>query len=114
MRHVGARLVRRRRRRDPELICGGFTAGGSHNAAWAISSGTWAGQGAAAHALFVAPEADVTVVVREQTLEDNRLLGSYRAAIDWGEGRSPGARNDQSFRVLGPTTHKKAAPVQPR
>jgi len=30
-----------------ELICGGFTGGGSHNAAWAMSSGTWAGQGAA-------------------------------------------------------------------
>jgi succinate dehydrogenase/fumarate reductase flavoprotein subunit len=33
-----------------ELICGAFTGGGSHNAAWAISSGGWAGQGAAAHA----------------------------------------------------------------
>jgi len=33
-----------------ELICGGFTGGGSHNAAWAISSGVWAGRGAAAHA----------------------------------------------------------------
>jgi len=33
-----------------ELICGGFTGGGSHNAAWAISSGTWAGRGAAQHA----------------------------------------------------------------
>ena len=33
-----------------ELICGGFTGGGSHNAAWAISSGFWAGQSAAAHA----------------------------------------------------------------
>ncbi|HEX3615639.1 MAG TPA: FAD-binding protein [Solirubrobacteraceae bacterium] len=30
-----------------ELICGGFTGGGSHNAAWAISSGSWAGGGAA-------------------------------------------------------------------
>ncbi|BCJ40881.1 pyridine nucleotide-disulfide oxidoreductase [Actinoplanes ianthinogenes] len=30
-----------------ELICGGFTGGGSHNAAWAMSSGTWAGRGAA-------------------------------------------------------------------
>lgn len=30
-----------------ELICGGFTGGGSHNAAWAISSGSWAGRGAA-------------------------------------------------------------------
>ncbi|GAA2402448.1 FAD-binding protein [Streptomyces coeruleofuscus] len=33
-----------------ELICGGFTGGGSHNAAWAISSGTWAGRGATRHA----------------------------------------------------------------
>ncbi|MFF4985781.1 FAD-binding protein [Streptosporangium saharense] len=33
-----------------ELICGGFTGGGSHNAAWAMSSGTWAGRGAARHA----------------------------------------------------------------
>jgi succinate dehydrogenase/fumarate reductase flavoprotein subunit len=33
-----------------ELICGGFTGGGSHNAAWALSSGTWAGEGAAAYA----------------------------------------------------------------
>jgi succinate dehydrogenase/fumarate reductase flavoprotein subunit len=30
-----------------ELICGGFTGGGSHNAAWALSSGFWAGAGAA-------------------------------------------------------------------
>jgi succinate dehydrogenase/fumarate reductase flavoprotein subunit len=33
-----------------ELICGGFTGGGSHNAAWGISSGTWAGHGAARYA----------------------------------------------------------------
>jgi succinate dehydrogenase/fumarate reductase flavoprotein subunit len=33
-----------------ELICGGFTGGGSHNAAWAMSSGYWAGHGAAQHA----------------------------------------------------------------
>jgi succinate dehydrogenase/fumarate reductase flavoprotein subunit len=30
-----------------ELVCGGFTGGGSHNAAWAMSSGFWAGAGAA-------------------------------------------------------------------
>lgn len=30
-----------------ELICGGFTGGGSHNAAWAMSSGYWSGLGAA-------------------------------------------------------------------
>ncbi|KAF1049174.1 MAG: hypothetical protein GAK38_00942 [Xylophilus sp.] len=33
-----------------ELICGGFTGGGSHNAAWAISSGSWAGAAAAGFA----------------------------------------------------------------
>lgn len=36
-----------------ELICGGFTGGGSHNAAWAISSGHFAGTGAARHAAAV-------------------------------------------------------------
>jgi succinate dehydrogenase/fumarate reductase flavoprotein subunit len=30
-----------------ELICGAFTGGGSHNAAWAASSGSWSGRGAA-------------------------------------------------------------------
>ncbi|WP_246140872.1 FAD-dependent oxidoreductase [Bacillus marasmi] len=34
-----------------ELICGGFTGGGSYNAAWAISSGHWSGEGAAKYAL---------------------------------------------------------------
>jgi succinate dehydrogenase/fumarate reductase flavoprotein subunit len=34
-----------------EMICGGFTGGGSHNAAWAASSGSWAGQGAARFAI---------------------------------------------------------------
>ncbi|MBO4223487.1 FAD-dependent oxidoreductase [Bradyrhizobium neotropicale] len=38
-----------------ELICGGFTGGGSHNAAWAISSGSWAGQGAADYAKQAGP-----------------------------------------------------------
>ncbi|MDM9384091.1 FAD-binding protein [Chlorogloeopsis sp. ULAP01] len=33
-----------------ELICGGFTGGGSHNAAWALSSGYWAGHYAAKYA----------------------------------------------------------------
>ena len=40
-----------------EEICGGFTGGGSHNAAWAMSSGTWAGRGAAAHARTLGPGA---------------------------------------------------------
>lgn len=38
-----------------ELVCGGFTGGGSHNAAWALSSGRWAGIGAARHAHETGP-----------------------------------------------------------
>jgi NAD-dependent dihydropyrimidine dehydrogenase PreA subunit len=53
-------------------------------------------------ALFVAPEADAPVPVREQALADRGLLGSYRAAVGWGEGRTPGARHDASFRLLQP------------
>ena len=34
-----------------ELVTGAISGGGSHNGAWAISSGTWAGAGAARHAL---------------------------------------------------------------
>src|SRR5690606_33237201 len=37
-----------------ELICGAFTGGGSHNSAWAISSGSWAGAGAARFAAAAA------------------------------------------------------------
>jgi succinate dehydrogenase/fumarate reductase flavoprotein subunit len=54
-----------------ELVCGGFTGGGSHNAAWAMSSGTWAGQGAADYARLAdsAPRRQVsragTVALRE-------------------------------------------------
>jgi succinate dehydrogenase/fumarate reductase flavoprotein subunit len=40
-----------------ELICGGFTGGGSHNAAWAMSSGSFAGEGAAAYALRLGSKA---------------------------------------------------------
>jgi succinate dehydrogenase/fumarate reductase flavoprotein subunit len=45
-----------------ELICGGFTGGGSHNAAWAISSGHWAGKGAASYARGVSKAAGRAVL----------------------------------------------------
>ncbi|MGW4739345.1 FAD-dependent oxidoreductase [Nocardia xishanensis] len=41
-----------------ERICGGFTGGGSHNSAWAMSSGSWAGRGAAQFALRDGRRAD--------------------------------------------------------
>lgn len=40
-----------------ELICGGFTGGGSHNAAWAMSSGYWSGQSAATYAVSLGEKA---------------------------------------------------------
>jgi NAD-dependent dihydropyrimidine dehydrogenase PreA subunit len=61
-------------------------------------------------ALFVAPEADASVAVHEQQLAEKGLLGSYRAAVGWGEGRSPGARLDASFRLLRPERRPAAAP----
>lgn len=51
-------------------------------------------------ALFVSPEADHSSTVQEQELEEQGALGSYRAAVGWGRGRSPGAKSDQTFRVL--------------
>jgi len=53
-----------------ERICGGFTGGGSHNSAWAMSSGTWAGAGAAAHAL------------RQRKVATADVLGAGRAGLN--------------------------------
>ena len=53
-----------------ELICGGFTGGGSHNAAWAMSSGYWAGESAAAYAHSLGEKAG-----------ERRLRGAGRAAL---------------------------------
>jgi len=55
-------------------------------------------------ALFVSPEADTQSTVEESTLETGGQLGSYRAAVGWGRGRSVTAKNDQSFRVLSMAT----------
>jgi NAD-dependent dihydropyrimidine dehydrogenase PreA subunit len=51
-------------------------------------------------ALFVAPDADGTEQVSESELVQRGALGSYRAAIGWGKGQKPGARLDQSFKLL--------------
>lgn len=51
-------------------------------------------------ALFVAPEADASVTVQEPVLARRGLLGSYRAAVGWGEGREPGAARDASHLLL--------------
>jgi formate hydrogenlyase subunit 6/NADH:ubiquinone oxidoreductase subunit I len=61
-------------------------------------------------ALFVAPEADESVTVREQTLAEKGLLGSYRAAVGWGEGRRPSAQLDASYILLKPERRPAVAP----
>jgi succinate dehydrogenase/fumarate reductase flavoprotein subunit len=73
-----------------ELICGGFTGGGSHNAAWAISSGTWAGQGAAAHARKLGSQA------RKRTPE-----GTGRATLRPASSSSPSSVLDPNAVVRG-------------
>jgi len=54
-------------------------------------------------ALFVAPEADHSVLLDEAQLLGKGLLGSYRAVVGWGEGRVAGAAKDRSFAVLAPS-----------
>ena len=61
-----------------ELICGGFTGGGSHNAAWAMSSGTFAGEGAADYALKLG-----------QRGTGRRLRGLSSQAIAGRQGQTP-------------------------
>jgi NAD-dependent dihydropyrimidine dehydrogenase PreA subunit len=58
-------------------------------------------------ALFVAPDADHVTDVVETQLEARGVLGTYRAAVGWGTGRKPGAKNDQTFRVLAPPPASK-------
>lgn len=45
-----------------ELIAGAFSGGGSHNAAWAMTSGVWAGIGASEYAKNAVPKGRLTVV----------------------------------------------------
>ncbi|GEE01899.1 oxidoreductase [Gordonia spumicola] len=60
-----------------ERICGGFTGGGSHNAAWAMSSGVFAGTGAADDALSAGrPDAD-------------RLSGAGRVGLGHSDALTP-------------------------
>ncbi|HEX6243834.1 MAG TPA: FAD-binding protein, partial [Polyangiales bacterium] len=70
-----------------ELICGGFTGGGSHNAAWAMSSGFWAGEGAAAYAKQVGRHAGT-----------RKLSGAGRATL----------RPDRDHKRLDPNAIVKA------
>ncbi|MEH2247574.1 FAD-binding protein [Nostoc sp.] len=76
-----------------ELICGGFTGGGSHNAAWAISSGYWSGKSAAEYTRSLGEYKTrrhikgVGEVVlqsgsdRSQTLANNEIIQAVQAEV---------------------------------
>lgn len=65
-----------------ELICGGFTGGGSHNAAWAISSGRWAGEAAAEYAQSLGDKAHQRQV---QGVGEAALRGEGKQAFSPGD-----------------------------
>ncbi|MGE8701164.1 MAG: FAD-dependent oxidoreductase [Achromobacter sp.] len=64
-----------------EPICGGFTGGGSHNAAWAISSGSWAGAGAAGHALAARGRGRTVIAAGAAGLRGNGARAADAAAL---------------------------------
>ncbi|GAB7056763.1 MULTISPECIES: FAD-dependent oxidoreductase [unclassified Paenibacillus] len=66
-----------------ELLCGGFTGGGSYNAAWAISSGYWAGEGAALYAKRLGPNK----TKRNLTGASGAALKGYSASTDVANSR---------------------------
>ncbi|MCX4142369.1 MULTISPECIES: 4Fe-4S dicluster domain-containing protein [Paraburkholderia] len=55
-----------------------------------------------ADALFVAPQADASVMVDEARLPHGVRLGSYREALGWGPGRTSTAALDASYALLTP------------
>jgi NAD-dependent dihydropyrimidine dehydrogenase PreA subunit len=59
-----------------------------------------------ADAMYVAPNADVSVEVNEAELAAGGILGSYRRAVGWGPKRTPGAARDATFRVIASMKHR--------
>ena len=103
-----------------ELICGAFTGGGSHNAAWATSSGTWAGAGAAAHAKAGGADAHARPVRQEDRagLEGSRVLDStglieavQREVFPYDRNlfRDPATLRDSLVRLDGYWEHLRGA-----
>ncbi|GIP16419.1 oxidoreductase [Paenibacillus montaniterrae] len=76
-----------------ELICGGFTGGGSHNAAWAMSSGSFAGEGAAAYVKKLGPHA------AERTLR-SASSAQHATAIDQTGGLSTANKTEEIIHAV--------------
>ena len=81
-----------------EYICGGFTGGGSHNAAWALSSGSWAGRAAARHA---------------RTVRGLGGFGRARPATSRRRGQAPGRRRGHHCPRGGPRGAGRGPALRP-
>ena len=81
-----------------ELVTGSRSGGGSHNGAWAMSSGTIAGRAAVKFAKrAVAAPRDLRSAARAGIPESGARVapgGEYRRWIGWGKGRKPGSLRD--------------------
>jgi succinate dehydrogenase/fumarate reductase flavoprotein subunit len=80
-----------------EFICGGFTGGGSHNAAWAMSSGSWAGEAAGEYALNLGSNA---------SKRDVKGISTTPLAAGWSKSNKRGS-------VLYEVTESVQAEVTP-
>ncbi|MEH2156643.1 FAD-binding protein [Nostoc sp.] len=72
-----------------ELICGGFTGGGSHNAAWAISSGYWSGKSAAEYTRSLG-----------ENKTQRRVKGVGEVGLESGSDRSQTLATDEIIQAV--------------
>ncbi|MHC5734830.1 FAD-dependent oxidoreductase [Nostoc sp.] len=72
-----------------ELICGGFTGGGSHNAAWAISSGYWSGKSAAEYTRSLG-----------ENKTQRRVKGVGEVGLESGSDRSQTLTTDEIIQAV--------------
>ena len=52
-----------------------------------------------ADALYVAPEAEFSVLIDEDELEKNGLIGDYRKKTGWGPGRRPVSSHEYIYQL---------------
>ncbi|MEF3107579.1 4Fe-4S dicluster domain-containing protein [Raoultella sp. WB_B2P2-3] len=50
-------------------------------------------------ALYVAPDAEKSAQVREETVSRAGHMGEYALNLGWKQGRAGGAENDQTYRI---------------
>lgn len=87
-----------------ELVTGGRTGGGSHNGAWAISSGTWAGHAAAAFGRHRNPAPLLKPAGRHGVRPDDGAAAADPAEVVSATQRQVTPLTVNLFRSAGPMT----------